>query len=384
MGVVSQKVLDRFRELIGQFLSSDRVLFKQFVTDYFHSRYILREDVFFDWQYRSNPGNFYSGYSMKVIRKGDEFLGFLGLIPYRLKLLNDSYDRCGALCNLMVDRSCRALGLGAVLVRECQKDFLIMTGTDYNPKTAPMYRRLGNWFEMGDLHRFLFIVDPEKVALLENPDAPEIHKFKLLTATFSPWTTGAFQVQEVRLFDAEVEVFWGRVRSRYPIIVERTALYLNWRYAHHPLLDYRILIIRKAGVMVGYLVSRREEAEERHCRYAVDRIVDLVAEEEAEMPILEAYLSRVRDEQIDCVDFFFTGNIPVRSLKGTGFVDVKEHHLEDIPAVFSPIERDRLPINFIVYIDDGLMHLSDHIQNINNWYITRGDGDKDRPNFPPA
>jgi hypothetical protein len=375
-------MLERFRSLIHLLDKSDRPSLKAFLSEHFHPRYILTDDVFFDWQYLYNPDNFYNGYAMKVIKEKERFLGYLGLIPYRLKLFDRTHERCGALCNLMIHGSCRALGLGSVLVKECQKDFLVMTGTDYNKKTAPMYKNLGNWFEMGDMHRFIFILNSEKCALIENPEYPDRRRFSFLKRPVSLSFSERFQIGEIKEFDEGTVNFWETVKWRYPITVERAAPYLNWRYSYHPLLKYRVFVAKRDSKVTGYLISRREQAEERNHCYIFDRIIDLIADEESERFLLGSYVMKMRDEGVDCIDFFFTGKAPIPSLETTGFIDVRKYGVENIPMVFSPIERHRAPINFLTYIDDRMMHLADEIKNIDNWYITRGDGDKDRPNYP--
>ncbi len=53
---------------------------------------------------------------------------------------------------------------------------------------------------------------------------------------------------------------------------ERTAAYLNWRYLSHPNKSHSILVARKKGALVGYVVIRNDSENAR--------IVDLVAWEE--------------------------------------------------------------------------------------------------------
>jgi len=54
-------------------------------------------------------------------------------------------------------------------------------------------------------------------------------------------------VEEVQAFDARADRLWARCRSELPVAAIRDARYLNWRYAQHPEVRYRLLAIRRRG-----------------------------------------------------------------------------------------------------------------------------------------
>ncbi|MFO1053073.1 MAG: GNAT family N-acetyltransferase [Planctomycetota bacterium] len=64
-----------------------------------------------------------------------------------------------------------------------------------------------------------------------------------------PWTgmgrhrCSELVVEEVRRFDARVDVLWSAVRSSYDVAAIRDATYLNWRYADAPV-PYRLFVVR--------------------------------------------------------------------------------------------------------------------------------------------
>lgn len=381
------KILERFLKIISLFNDKDKEDMKKFLAEYFHPNYILIDDKFFDWQYVKNPFNFYPKYSMKIIKRDGKFLGYLGLVPYRFKLFDKSYEKCGALCNLMINNSCRTMGLGCVLVYVCQKDFLLMTGTSYDPKTEGMYKRIGNWFPMGNLSRYILVLNPEKCAMIENPSNPNFKKFDLIikaseTKNKVPLVSEHYEIEEIRRFDDSISDFWKRVKHRYPIAVEREDEYLNWRFTNHPKLKYQIFVAKKNDHISGYIVSRTEKAKEGKNKFLIGRMLDFVAEEECEAFLLDHYVKKMKEERMDIIDFFFTGVVQIPSLESLGFLDADRYNLIDIPLVFRPIERNRKHINFLIYIDDSLMHLAEKIKDINNWYITRVEGDQDRPSIP--
>ena len=159
--------------------------------------------------------------------------------------------------------------------------------------------------------------------------------------------------------------------------VERTAAYLNWRYSRHPKLKYRIFTAENQGDIVGYAVTRTEVTSENNTEFKIGRIIDLVAFEYSEECIIRMISNLYSDAVF--IDFFLTGEHYSKSLDNAGFLNTKSHNMDSLPYRFQPLERRSRGINFLIYIDEEMMDMKDEISDINNWYITRGEGDQDRP-----
>ena len=359
----------------------DRSKFKRFVSSYFYPQYILNNDKFFDWQYLKNPHNFFKNYSVGIIKENKRFLGFLGLVPYKFKIFDKTHENCGALCNLMIDNACRALGLGSVLVASCQKHFSLVTGTGYNPKTEWMYKRIGNWFAMGNINRHIFIIDPKKCALIENPRNPDFNKFERFIKKETVHSS-QYNFEKIEKFENDINVFWKKARDRFPITVERDKDYLNWRFVNHPMLEYGLYVAKNGEKIAGYLVSRMETAKEDGQEYKIARIIDLVSVGECDDFIINSFISLMRQKRADFIDFFSTGEFYAKSLERCGFIDTEKYCLSKFPRVFKPIERTRGPINFLMYFDDSLKNMKKKLLDVNSWYMTLSEGDLDRPNIP--
>ena len=102
--------------------------------------------------------------------------------------------------------------------------------------------------------------------------------------------------------------------------------------------------------------------------------------DEYEEHLLSLLVDRFKSKKVDFIDFFFTGNFHVKSLLRQGFVDCDDKLYRDIPMLFSPLDRDKKEITWAIYSSnygDSKHSFTDK----NNWYITKGDGDQDRPNF---
>lgn len=64
------------------------------------------------------------------------------------------------------------------------------------------------------------------------------------------------RVGTVPEFDAALDGTWRAMVESYGVSRVRNAEYLNWRYVHHPRLDYRIHKLERDGAAAGYIVWR--------------------------------------------------------------------------------------------------------------------------------
>ena len=58
---------------------------------------------------------------------------------------------------------------------------------------------------------------------------------------------------------------WNKVKDRYPITVNRTKKYLNWRFFDHPFLDYHFLLLKENNSIMGFAIIRFEDNNEEPC-----------------------------------------------------------------------------------------------------------------------
>lgn len=345
---------------------------KKFIEKQFHKKYVLLKDDFFEWQYKANPYNSYPEYAMKIIESKGEVLGYNGLIPASMKVFDQDLAAVN-FANLMIDEKCRGFGLGALLIKESSKDFPVCYTTGYGLDTKVIYEKLGNWTDMGVLRRFIRILDVEKVK-------------KLINKEIVPGSAIADSEDEnlriIDRFGRDIDIFWERIKEKYPITLNRNKEYLNWRYADHPMLKYQIFYYIAQSEIKGYAVLRIEECDDAGNHYKIGRIIDFISEDEYEEAMIRAIVERLQKQGVDFIDFFFSGNFHVRSLLNQGFVENIAELYKDIPMLFSPLDRRRSNIDWIVYFKDYPQDKKECI-NVNNWYITKGDGDQDRPNILP-
>jgi len=86
------------------------------------------------------------------------------------------------------------------------------------------------------------------------------------------------EIAEVSFFDEPFALFWHRVQHRFPVMVVRDPVYLNWRFVDVPAREYTIFAARSEGKIRGYIVLREAPLG----RFSAGLIMDLIVEASGE------------------------------------------------------------------------------------------------------
>jgi len=323
-----------------------------FIKRNYRPDYVLLNQDFFNYFFKNYLS---SDYSFKVIKIKNKIKAMLGLMPYKMKYF-DKTVKAVFLLNLMVDKDLRGAGLGPKLVVEAQEECDICYTLSYEKEMEPIYQKLG-WTKIPDLKRFVKIFNFERTNKLA------LNKLDKENINNSLQIDRSFVFEKIAKFESEINQFWQRVKERYPITIERTADYLNWRYARHPLLKYHIFLLKKKGIIESFIVLRIEKGP----GFEAGRIIDFICSDQSQEQALLNLLEYCKG--LDFIDFFKAGDFYSKSLEKTGFVKADS----SLPMLLNPVDRSKKSINFI-------FKGKEKTQDINAWYVTKGDGDQDRPN----
>jgi hypothetical protein len=177
-------------------------------------------------------------------------------------------------------------------------------------------------------------------------------------------------VEQVDRFGESASALWDRL-SVNAVGTQRSSAFLNWRYASHPVFTYRMLEHRLDGAVAALGVYRLEQAGSSGV--GVARVVELIAETTL-APLVRALLADARANGAALVDFFGADSQTSTVLRRSGFIRDDEPFVAQLPILLQPIDRRRTAIPFMAYLPTvGEPHDLD-------WYVTKGDGDQDRPN----
>ena len=305
--------------------------------------HIIGEKEYLDWQYLNAPGNIlYSNYPNLILKKGDDIVGHLGLIPYKFNFFGKPKN--GAfLASLIVNKDLRSHGAGVMLVREAEKYFDILYTTGFSPSSEPVFKLCG-WQEARDMTRCIHscgkgdqFSDDGNVVLISR-------------------------------FGKEWDDFWQKFKKNYNVTTDRSSAYLNWRFCDNPKIKYHIFG-RDSGGIGGYIVLRIENGND----FTGCRIVDLVADDKNLGSLLKFAVIFAASQKADFADFFSFPEIYDEGLLETGFYRYNPNINNDPPIFILPTDRKKLTLNFSYKIIGEQDKISP-----SDWFVVKSDGDRDR------
>ncbi|TSC89653.1 MAG: hypothetical protein G01um10143_143 [Parcubacteria group bacterium Gr01-1014_3] len=334
---------------VSIYTKSDLPAFQEYIRQIARPKYIMADPAYLDWQFNQ---------SLFIARSGDKIVGHFGCLDLPYKIY-DKTQPVRLIMNLFVMEEYRGTGVGKALGEKVlgTDDPAVVSGySDSGHRLFIRFRK--NWKTVGNLDRYLAILN-EKHPLFAN------YKISQRAAIKSELPAG-WEVEAVASFFPELADFWQKVRSQYPVTVERTKEYLLWRFFNHPFFRYSVLAAKQNGVLKGYLIFRFEEDQ----NFKIARIVDWISEPEAEAPILQKFLEVASAAGANMADFVFSGNQYRKTLLASGFFQDAGTDFEKFPICFNPISSKK------PYVNIGF----DLPVDFADCFFTKADADQDRPN----
>ena len=342
------------RVLIELYDRADYAPFQEYIRKAFHQKYILSEKQYLNWQYGEN---------LFVAKSGKNIVGHFGFRDIAYKIGGQT-KTVRVLMNLFVLEPYRLTGVAADLAEKTIKDAQYIFVSGYKKEASNIFKRIRpQWRDFGYFKRYFFILN-KKAELLKG------RKRENSMSSAIP-LTGNFVFSFEKNIGEEFNAFWKKIKERYGSTVDRTAAYLQWRFADHPYFDYNIISLRESGNLLGYLVWREEVDK----LFRIARIIDLVSDGDAsDRALLQKFIENATAQKYDAADFMFFGMMPEKALVDSGYFEVSGTDFEDFPILFSPISFKKTGINI-----GGDFPAKD----LDGLYITKADGDQDRPNPRP-
>lgn len=351
-----------------------------------HIFYLHRELLL--WQYYDNPyaRQFSPGLTFKGAFDDDELVGVFGYMPFAF----NRYGRRRYGCHLSawwVHPEHRRGPLAMELLHELQHrmNFEACLAGINTPVAEGLYERL-SWVVLRCIPRVLLPVEKRRFLALAAPaaraTAVEMSSRSEAAATVSgedlePRVT----VEELQDFERLPGLGWDDFYWKHIAPAQmgpaRESVYLTWRYARIPVFQYRALMALREGEVRGLLVFRVERVKDRE--ETVVRLVDLVAGQDSALPLIRAVAKVADRERAAMVDFFYTSPAHQAAFDACGFVDARDASGEAywFPHLFQPLDHQRNRLNCSWWIRDMDLRME---PARNDFYITKGDYEFDRPN----
>jgi hypothetical protein len=157
----------------------------------------------------------------------------------------------------------------------------------------------------------------------------------------------------------------------------RSAGYIDWRYHRHPTFRYETLVARDGdGMVCGLAVFRI--AALRGADATVLRIVELLGSPAATDALALTLAGTLARTNAAFADFYSWSPRFAAPLERAGFL--REEPRTPLPALFQPVDFEHRPLTGAFGIVDPAAGDSREFFAELDVYITRSDGDQDRPN----
>lgn len=344
---------------------------------------LARNPQMFDWMFKRDSLWDRSEYSFAVAFADDQPIGQLGGVPFHYNQFGKSSIGIWT-ANWSVKPEARKGPVAIQLMLEFQRraiDLVMLFGM--NPMLHPIMAGL-KYHTVDSIPRFWTV--------FENG----LDRFKTLVATAYPdWSPDRLTALADRFvlrskphqspeFSRQIPDSWD-VASWQSIAgttigAARTAAFLRWRYADHPVYDYRFVVAEHSDG-AGLAVWRREEIEASGTRDlgSLGRIMEFLAPTASCADQLAAcLLADMNTSDVFGADFLGYNGASGGALQRAGFrAAEQETDGNYIPCRFQPIDTEMTTLNSAIsVIGQGPdAAFSPNCQ----WLWTKGDGDMDRP-----
>jgi hypothetical protein len=344
---------------------SDNDQLKIFYKKAYGEKHILNNTIHHNWQFKNNPFNKLSKKSILINESLPLIDSQLGFIPVELKLFEDNYNSAWHISFFTLEKF-RGKGIGTKLIKHGNNFFdftMVLSGSD---GTKKIYLNT-NGKSFGDLNRYIGVLNKKRV---EHYLHSIIEKDEIKISDDKQ-----YKIQHITKLSDDYDLFWNKVKTRYPITVNRTKQYLQWRFLEHPLLNYHFLLLKENNSIMGFAIIRFEDNNDE---LKAARLIDLIVFEKFEKILLNL-VSNYCLKKADFIDFFCTGSFYKKSFGEMNFFNNLSENLP-FPTVFNPIDIDRRSeINFL-FKNNTAKDFDGKLDDVENFYFVKSDSDQDRSN----
>lgn len=337
---------------------------------------ILFNDVFgkeitpqyFKWKNVSNP----QGKSIiKITTSEDKIIGLSCIWKFKMNIMGESIF-AGQSVDAMVDSNYRRMGIFENMAMKAIED-MENEGLQlrFNFPNDAAYRASTNKINIKkvcDIPQYIKILNGrEAFSMFSNNKLVKIVGGAIVDL-YGKIRTAAIRInknyiiREIEWFDNSFDLFWDKVKNDYPIAIERSSQYLNWRYLGRPN-KYKVFAAYQNGEIICYIVAATEEKTGKNGeKLLLGHIADLVCSRDHKNAAIkliiyaEEYLKANGACAVSCwmIKKWFYSSILTR----LAFLQLRS------PSVLA-----------VLPVGEMIKSMSNYVYDWNNWYITIGDSD---------
>lgn len=339
----------------------------------------VREEKLLKYMFLDNPSrSTVSGkndYSFLGAWKDGKLIGLLGVMPFLLNVYGKEELGC-CLTNWIVLPEYRTSGAGLALmnaVQSHQPSILLSLGINEN--VAQLYRMM-RWNVLDDTPRWIGIVNKNKTVekMLNGNSEPLRYWSEVRGIQVSKYTV----YEEIQLNEEKWNDFYWNDFAKKTVGFARDYSFINWRYLENPFFEYRTLLcVDKTDNYKGIAIVRIEEVLNGE---KIGRIVEFISSDQDSAVVLANAIINL-DSEVLFFDFYCFSSVGAWGLEAVGFKKVIKSSNENIvvPSRFQPLDLKGTNLMASMYTTTKFAKKINIIKD-DNWYVTKGDSDQDRPN----
>jgi hypothetical protein len=353
---------DRLLAQITRTTPADREELLEFRARMYGPQSAFADPRWVQWLYDDAPLAAARGPALWLYRDSGRIAAQQGAIRSRVRVGRDDVELCWAL-DLMVSPELRARGIGALLPKRVLEECSATAGTEVSDAAQKAFGRAG-WAHLGTLPQWVRPVAAEDFLRARAPNLPA----GLLRLPFAAaeravglyarlHARGRVLSPPVR-FDERADGVWERSAPSWPVIARRDYEWVRWRWEGCPRRDgATVHWLQRGAETVGWVVLRVGE----HRGVRAGFIVDLLAPSHELQALFALAVERLRSEDVVAVYCLFNAPGAQQALQHCGF-----------------LRRDS-GFAMMIFTGSAPTEAASALTDPNQWFITAGDSDLDRP-----
>ncbi len=344
---------------------------------------LCKDDALLNYMFYENPlnkmvfGEDHYGF-LGAWYKG-EVIGLLGLIALNVNIGN--HKTFGfAPTNWVVSKRYRKTGAGLLLMREMLKykpSLVLNLGIPQN--VADIYAKMSNYHVVQNVPRWIGVVNKRQTErLLLGGNFNPLRFYEDIRTVYSE--TSNHRISNNFSSEKWDEFYWGNFATRTNGF-SRDSTFIKWRYFQHPSFQYQVFISEDSkSNYKGLLVVRIEEILNKTAK--IGRIVEFIAtDQDSAISLANKLVELGQSNNLLFLDFYCFSSASTWGLETVGFKRdfINEKDKIAVPSRFQPLDLDVTTMRAAMYVSKDIQKKISLIED-QNWYVTKGDADQDRPN----
>ena len=307
-----------------------------------------------------------------VIFNNRDIIGFSGMMPMEGNIFGKTVAASTGTI-LKVNKKFKFIGID-LIQKALSSEPYIHVGLGMNDRVMKLYKALG-WYTFNDLPRWVWTNNYDR--LKEVFQIPESSNLNCMANHLYMNDLMNFQFDDI-IDEEKWNEFYNVKFAPKTIGIKRDYKFLNWRYISYPFFEYKLLAIKdELGNYKGLVVYRIEEILDG--KYQIGRILEFIYEDIDYGIELVKKLQALLDNLLFW-DFYCLSSITALALERCGFVRLdSDEKKKYIPTRFQPIDYEIMNIKGAIRLNNKAKKIINMVTD-QQWYVTRGDGDQDRPN----